>query len=391
MTEARPSPTPDTLPYQFLCGLGLGLIFLMQSEQGILLLNLLTIMVGALGLLSKLRLGPIYLLLTLTFAQLLHRYFVGRGTSEALLRAGPEELSPILLAVGVLAYVLGHFRLQGHWHEAFPRDPRQRTGPVKRPFFGFRARRTVTPHRRPREEYRLEEIPALVISALLPAVAASLACAWLARRAGAFHDLPAWAMRPLWFLLGCGLAGFVLRHLLEIVRHRRMTSAEALLWLQDQVWRETRGEQRRIQRWWTWQRLRLAETGAVPDSAPNLPLGNRAGIENNVRTDRRPAAWGRRMRFWLRELAGWALVLLGLYLFLVLVSLLVNDPPAFLEAGPFLIIAIFVFRGGIHLLKVAVAARLCLEARRADLGVGETDRKPARSAPGQAKSSPGAW
>lgn len=71
------------------------------------------------------------------------------------------------------------------------------------------------------------------------------------------------------------------------------------------------------------------------------------------------------MRFWIRELAGWALVALGLYLFLICLSILLSEPvtlPKYLEAGPLTVIGIVIFRGGIHLLKVAVAARICLHA-----------------------------
>jgi hypothetical protein len=70
------------------------------------------------------------------------------------------------------------------------------------------------------------------------------------------------------------------------------------------------------------------------------------------------------MRFWLRELAGWLLVGLGLLVFYVCFSLLLTDRPYILEAGPLTLIGIFIFRGGIHLLKVAVAARICLHAQR---------------------------
>jgi hypothetical protein len=75
------------------------------------------------------------------------------------------------------------------------------------------------------------------------------------------------------------------------------------------------------------------------------------------------------MRFWLRELAGWILVLLGLYVFLVCLDVLVNRTgqrgpgPLILESGPLTLIGIIIFRGGIHLLKVAVAARVCLHAQ----------------------------
>jgi hypothetical protein len=75
------------------------------------------------------------------------------------------------------------------------------------------------------------------------------------------------------------------------------------------------------------------------------------------------------MRFWTRELAGWVLVLLGLYVFLICLDILLNrvgpsgPAPLLLESGPLTVIGIIVFRGGIHLLKVAVAARVCLHAQ----------------------------
>jgi NADH:ubiquinone oxidoreductase subunit 6 (subunit J) len=75
--------------------------------------------------------------------------------------------------------------------------------------------------------------------------------------------------------------------------------------------------------------------------------------------------------FWFREIAGWLLVLLGLFLFLVCCALLLGDPPGILEAPFLTAIAIVVFRGGIHLLKVAVASRVCLQAhQRLEGGAG---------------------
>ena len=67
------------------------------------------------------------------------------------------------------------------------------------------------------------------------------------------------------------------------------------------------------------------------------------------------------MSFWLREIVGWLMVVIGSFL-LLQCYLLVKDKAIF-EAGPLSVIAIIVFRGGIHLLKVAIAARICREAR----------------------------
>lgn len=68
------------------------------------------------------------------------------------------------------------------------------------------------------------------------------------------------------------------------------------------------------------------------------------------------------MRFLFREIAGWLLVLLGLYLFWIVLSITLTNPPLYISAGPLTVIGIFIFRGGIHLLKVAVAARICMTA-----------------------------
>jgi hypothetical protein len=68
------------------------------------------------------------------------------------------------------------------------------------------------------------------------------------------------------------------------------------------------------------------------------------------------------MRFWIREIAGWLLVGVGLFIFYVCAAILLRGNPLIIEAGGLTLIGIIVFRGGIHLLKVAVAARICMKA-----------------------------
>lgn len=80
------------------------------------------------------------------------------------------------------------------------------------------------------------------------------------------------------------------------------------------------------------------------------------------------------MRFWTREIAGWLSLLLGVFGFYVCYVLLMSR--AIIEAGPMTVISIFLFRGGIQLLKMATAARICLEAQRR-----VADEKPARTQP----------
>lgn len=64
--------------------------------------------------------------------------------------------------------------------------------------------------------------------------------------------------------------------------------------------------------------------------------------------------------FYVREVAGWVLMVLGLWLFYQSYGFVINRN--YVGSGPALLMGIVVFRGGIHLLKVAVAARVCQQA-----------------------------
>jgi hypothetical protein len=67
------------------------------------------------------------------------------------------------------------------------------------------------------------------------------------------------------------------------------------------------------------------------------------------------------MSYWVREIAGWLLTGVGL-LMLLQVYFLCEERRIF-DATLVLVAGIFVFRGGIHLLKVAVAARISAKAQ----------------------------
>jgi hypothetical protein len=77
------------------------------------------------------------------------------------------------------------------------------------------------------------------------------------------------------------------------------------------------------------------------------------------------------MRLWTRELAGWVLLGLGLYVFYRDYQLLMEGNHQ-IEGVLMTVVGIFLFRGGIQLLKIAVAARACMEAE------ARLERDPAR-------------
>ena len=71
------------------------------------------------------------------------------------------------------------------------------------------------------------------------------------------------------------------------------------------------------------------------------------------------------IRFLTRELMGWLLVFIGLGIFYICFAILINPEPSIFEAPILSVIGIVVFRGGIHLLKVAVAARVAMQVQTA--------------------------
>ena len=86
------------------------------------------------------------------------------------------------------------------------------------------------------------------------------------------------------------------------------------------------------------------------------------------------------MIFWMRETAGWLLIAVGLVAFAWVFNLC--EEGHFLQVIPTTIIGVFLFRGGIHLLKVAVAARICREVQERlypDAAVGSAPLPTARS------------
>ncbi len=64
--------------------------------------------------------------------------------------------------------------------------------------------------------------------------------------------------------------------------------------------------------------------------------------------------------FWLREIAGWVLILVSLYMLRIgLVYLNDLERPALVESGIVMLAGLGVMRCGVLLVRVSTAARLC--------------------------------
>ena len=64
--------------------------------------------------------------------------------------------------------------------------------------------------------------------------------------------------------------------------------------------------------------------------------------------------------FWIRELAGWALVIFALVMIQTGLGFLSNlDRPKVVEAGVVMLGALGVLRAGVFLIRISTAARIC--------------------------------
>ena len=84
--------------------------------------------------------------------------------------------------------------------------------------------------------------------------------------------------------------------------------------------------------------------------------------------------------FWLREIAGWILLVLGLLIFYECFALMVSTPPRFIQVLPLTFLGFIIFRAGIHMLKVSAAALVCLRTQE-QLNEARDASAPRRPAP----------
>jgi hypothetical protein len=261
MNDVNDAPGPGVqvgpIHYQILCAAGLLLIFLAQFDQGLFLGNLLVVCIGVLGILSKVRAGPLLLLFAVGAAQFGNHLFVYQGFALDEVRP-PLHIRDLILAIGLVTFVAANYRLQSLWIHILPDDPRQRRQTTQQ--LGRWRRHAFEPVRQKRSPKLLtpQEIARFVLTLPLWALAGQAAWIVIARpwTLSVFQPRLHRLIALSWLLIvGLLVIGTILSHW----RRRQMTRAAAQVSLQDTLWRETRREQRRIFRWLAWRKLHERE------------------------------------------------------------------------------------------------------------------------------------
>ncbi len=258
-TPAEPTSiyqTPGATHYLIVCAAALAVMLMVGVlEQGMSCWSVVPILIGLLGLVTRWSSAPLLLVLTLAGFELvlvpMRDFAFGRLGRE------PSGFSMLILSAAVLAYVAGHYRLQGLVGRLFPADPRRPGGKVPksaRTLPGLRPEEAVVRQRR--SPQLVTSLEVIVLVASLPLWAALAAFLWLVLSSPVeFMELRGPGGRLVLLIWLFGFGALAVSSLLHYLGRQGMTREEAMVELQDLLWRETRGEQRSINRWLAWARL----------------------------------------------------------------------------------------------------------------------------------------
>jgi hypothetical protein len=244
MSEATPIRRINQRHYQALGGLALAAIFLLQLQhssglhEGALLANLFVLLLGAVGLLYRVRLSPILVLCAIAAPIVAEHYHRNQFNPDySTFRF--LDMADVLLCVATLTYLIAQYRLHGVWFGVMAVDPRL---PAAK---SARSEASLSP----------AELLGLIVPIPAAALLAQFACLLLRLQWSPIDLPPRWKqfLAIAWTLL---LMMFLAAHAFRHWKRLQMDRTTAQLMLQDILWRETCGEQRRINRWIVWRKLR---------------------------------------------------------------------------------------------------------------------------------------
>jgi hypothetical protein len=247
---------PAALNYLIMTGAGLMVYGMMMVGKGNDIGAIIAILLAVPGVLARWTASPILVLL-LTIYLMIDPGFMcivsyASGDRWSFPRdSGDFNLNDVLVAAGLLAYVIGHFRLTSIIHQSIPEDPTVR-----------RDRDPKRPPRRPVELVAPNELPQTLIVAAGCVIVGQVG--WLLivliERMGrsttsVFSVATSRFMLVVWVV---GMAILLASAALIYLRAARMTQAEAAMQLRDEFFHENRRETDRLQRWRKWYKERMA-------------------------------------------------------------------------------------------------------------------------------------
>jgi hypothetical protein len=262
-SEKPPSPNvfsrlrpPAALNYLVMTGAGLLVYAMIMMSKGNDAGALIAVLLAVPGVLARWTAAPVLVIL-LTILMAIDPGFLGlinyvSGDRWFLPReTGGFQLDDILLAAALLAYTIGHYRLNAIIHQSMPEDPTIR-----------KDKDPASPPRRPSEHVPQTELPRLFMVAAGCIVAGQIA--WFGiytiERMGRpnVSDLTVGTSRFILTVWFAGVTLMVVSAALVYMRANRMTRTEAALQLRDEFFQENRRETDRIQRWRKWYKEQVA-------------------------------------------------------------------------------------------------------------------------------------
>ncbi len=271
MTDAAKEPEQGALErmYAIACLVALLVVVILLMFEGMGVWSVLPMLVGGVAFLLRWRSGPPLVLFTFLWmapTQVHAGYepepyltalagWSSPGLGARAWHGQPISVEDVFLCAALLTYTAACYRSLALAHSAFPSDlrrlrwlsPRDRKRPP--------AKLPEPLVQRPADPVSAMEVPVL-FGALAAAVVAGLLLWYLSGFLPAELDLSPTVWHNalfFWlfvFVVALGLAFF------RYQARGQAPAAENLLYLQDQLWQQTRHEQGALNRWLVWARLR---------------------------------------------------------------------------------------------------------------------------------------
>jgi hypothetical protein len=247
------------------CLAALLVLFLALIEQGMELWSLLPLILGGLSVALYWTTGPPLVVISLGFLTLAHRQVDWRRLGSIFTLRDPSRrfawyddeglvLMDLVACAALLVYVVAQYRLLALVRHVLPVDFRRAGGPEP-----------SQPMRR-RSVSQVERREIAVMAAALPVWVGLAYAAWSLLQAqdrgwlGLRGDV--WRIVLLVWVTGVGMIGTAV--VVGYLGWRRASEEEARLYLQDQLWRQTRREQARLNHWVHAARLRRRRRDETP-------------------------------------------------------------------------------------------------------------------------------